>query len=62
MAANFKINIPSIPTNRIRFKVQDVREQGFLTKDNRFKDNKEYLTKKFINSFTNLSPDQSAIH
>jgi hypothetical protein len=48
--------LPTIPGKDLKFKIQDVRMKGFLTREARFKDDKEYLTKRFINSFANLLP------
>lgn len=56
MQGNFTINLPSIPTALIRFKIQDVKSKAFNIKDTRFKDNKSYLESMFINTFSNLSP------
>lgn len=53
--------MPSIPSKVLKFKIQDVRMKGFSTKDARFKDDKEYLTKRFINSFANLQPKQKVV-
>ena len=50
MQGSFKINLPSIPTNKIRFKVQDTH-----AKNARFKYDKSDLTKRFLASFDNLS-------
>ena len=52
---NFSINIPSIPTNKIQFKIQNSKFKGFNQKELRFKDNLSYLTEHFINSFPNLN-------
>lgn len=51
---NFNINIPSIPSNRMLFKIQNNRLKGFQAKDGRFKDNMSYLAQHFVNSFPNL--------
>jgi hypothetical protein len=32
MQGNFNINIPSIPTAKLRFKIQDVKQEGFSSK------------------------------
>lgn len=59
MQGNFSINLPSIPAGVLKFKIQDVKSKGFMTKENRFKDDKTYLTGRFINSFPNLIPKTS---
>lgn len=43
MQGNFTINLPSIPSALIRFKIQDVKGKAFNIKEARFKDNKSYL-------------------
>lgn len=43
MQGNFTINLPSIPSALIRFKIQDVKGKAFNIKEARFKDNKTYL-------------------
>lgn len=53
---NFNINIPSIPSKRILFKIQDNKLKGFTQKEGRFKDNLSYLQQHFIQSFSNLHP------
>lgn len=54
MKTNFDINIPSIPTRMIKFKIQDIKTTAFGSQRNRFHDNKTFLTKKFIESFQNF--------
>jgi len=44
MKANFRINLPSIPSSVIKFKVQDYKTEGFLSKDIRFSNDKSRLT------------------
>ncbi len=56
MQGNFNINMPSIPTTKMLFKIQDVKAKGFNARESRFKDNKTYLTGRFISSFGNLFP------
>lgn len=51
---NFNINLPSIPTASIQFKIQDGKFKGFNAREPRFKDNLSYLASHFINSFPNL--------
>jgi hypothetical protein len=36
MQNSFTINIPSIPSKRIKFKIQDVKQQGFGSQKIRF--------------------------
>ena len=52
---NFNINMPSIPSDRIQFKIQNNKLKGFNNKEPRFKDSLSYLTSHFVNSFPNLS-------
>ena len=40
MKANFDINIPTIPSKTIKFKIQDIKSIGFNSQKQRFKDNK----------------------
>jgi hypothetical protein len=54
MKTNFDISIPSIPTKRIKFKIQDIKNTAFGSQKNRFKEDKSFLTKKFIESFNNF--------
>ena len=54
MKTNFDINIPSIPSKRIKFKIQDIKTTVFGSQRNRFNENKTFLTQKFIESFNNF--------
>ncbi len=54
MKTNFDINIPSIPSNIIKFKIQDIKSTAFGSQRGRFNENKGFLTKKFIESFNNF--------
>jgi hypothetical protein len=54
MKNNFDINIPSIPSRGIKFKIQDIKTTAFGSQKNRFNENKSFLTKKFIESFSNF--------
>lgn len=54
MKTNFDINIPSIPSRMIKFKIQDIKSTAFGSQRNRFCENKSFLTKKFIESFNNF--------
>ena len=54
MRNNFDINIPSIPSRTIKFKIQDIKTTAFGSQKKRFQENKGFLTKKFIDSFNNF--------
>jgi hypothetical protein len=54
MKTNFDINIPSIPSKIIKFKIQDIKSTAFGSQRGRFNENKGFLTKKFIESFNNF--------
>ncbi|CAM6002820.1 unnamed protein product [Sphagnum balticum] len=56
MQGSFAINIPSIPSKAIRFKVQDVKTRSFGSQKQRFPEDKTYLTERFVNSFSNFVP------
>jgi hypothetical protein len=58
MKTNFDINIPSIPSNIIKFKIQDIKSTAFGSQRGRFNENKGFLTKKFIESFNNFHQKQ----
>lgn len=55
MKTNFDISIPSIPTKTIKFKIQDIKNTAFGSQRNRFLENKGFLTKKFVESFSNFA-------
>jgi len=59
MQQNFTINIPTIPSKRILFKIQNNKFKGFDAKEGRFKDNMSYLSSHFVNSFPNLHPAET---
>lgn len=54
MKTNFDINIPSIPSKIIKFKIQDIKSTAFGSQRGRFNENKGFLTKKFVESFNNF--------
>ena len=56
MRTNFDINMPSIPTKMIKFKIQDIKNSACGSQRNRFQENKAFLTKKFVESFHNFTP------
>jgi hypothetical protein len=57
---NFSINMPSIPSGSIQFKIQDAKFKGFSSKETRFKDNMSFLASHFINTFPNIMPIKPA--
>ena len=45
---NFEINLPTIPSKRIRFKIQDIKASAFGSEKIRFPERKSFLTKRFV--------------
>lgn len=56
----FDITLPSIPGKNIKFKIQDIKSIGFSRQAPRFKEDKTFLTKRFIDSFKNFQEKNDA--
>ena len=43
MKKNFDISLPSIPSNKMKFKIQDIKNTAFGSQKSRFEDMKSLL-------------------